>query len=131
VTLVEVLRGARELVARGWAEPVTVHAENGVRYAVLDAIDIAAGRPHQEPGLVAEAMLFLESVALPAMAAFDTAVKEAMDGRATLADVVFAARTPGASLTLQQWLEQRGRQLAEVLAAFDAAILRAKSIGGE
>ncbi|MGH9811543.1 MAG: DUF6197 family protein [Candidatus Acidiferrales bacterium] len=38
--------------------------------------------------------------------------------------------TPSAGVTLQQWLEAPGRQLREVLAVLDVAVLRARTLEG-
>lgn len=120
------LRHARGLIAGGWSEPFNLNGagapvldpldEGLARFSVDGALREAARCQRIPPEQLVAAWDLLEAIAAPAFAAFrDAPTPEAM---------VTASRLPGVAVQLQDWLEARGRRLGEVLAVFDAAILK-------
>lgn len=126
MTTAEVIRRARAVVEMGWAEPIGRRDEEGrwTRRCVMDALELFADGGPQ----LFDAYAAVEAVALPARAALDAAAESFWDGAVALEDVVVIARSPGADMSLQQWLERPGRRIEEVLDAMDTAALRARAM---
>ena len=97
-------------------------SEGATRFCVLDALAMFS----ETSAEAAEAYLFLERVAIPGVAGLDKAAAGFEAGRIDAADVVTAAKAPGADSSLQAWLDSPGRRLTEVLSALDTAVLRAR-----
>lgn len=132
------LRKARALIAAGWSEPFskdtsgrycTVDAEGIAEFSVLDAI--IASAENQDEDL--EAVAALERVLCPGTCELDAFVRRTDTAFATvveLGDFVALSKSAAREVTLEQWLEAPGRELKQVLAAFDRAILRAAAREG-
>lgn len=142
MSLVDLLKRARGLVAGGWREPfcfdsqgvICAPYDEGVTtFDVLSALELAAAE--LGTGNVFDAVAELERAALPAAGQLARAFERleaqlvrsvAMTPEAA-AHLEQVAAQPGADLCLFTWLSADDRRLDQVLAAFDTAITRAQT----